>query len=53
MASIKIKLVKNNNFNDKMLILTNGADVSFEEYHEIFDAVFSPSIGKNVSLAEK
>ena len=23
MASIKIKLAKNNNFNDKMLILTN------------------------------
>ncbi|MBQ1272640.1 MAG: GNAT family N-acetyltransferase [Clostridia bacterium] len=40
-------------FGIKMLILTNGADVSFEEYHEIFDAVFSPSIGKNVSLAEK
>ncbi len=39
-------------FGIKMLILTNGATVSYEEYHEIFEAVFSTQIGKNVSLAE-
>ena len=39
-------------FGIKMLILTNGTTVSYEEYHEIFEAVFSPKIGENVSLAE-
>ncbi len=38
-------------FGVKMLVLTNGQKVSFEEYHEIFDAVFSPKTGKNVTLA--
>ena len=37
-------------FGIKMLVLTNGTAVSFEEYHEIFDEVFSPRIGKCVSL---
>lgn len=40
-------------FGIKMLILTNGTTVSFEEYHEIFDEVFSPRIGKYVSLVTK
>ena len=39
-------------FGIKMLILTNKTTVSFEEYHEIFPAVFSQKIAKNVSLAE-
>ena len=40
-------------FGIKMLILTNQRTVTFDEYHEIFDTVFSPKIGKNVSLAEE
>ncbi|MBP3301336.1 MAG: GNAT family N-acetyltransferase [Clostridia bacterium] len=36
-------------FGVKMLVLTHGGKVSFEEYHEIFDAVFSPAAGKNVT----
>ena len=39
-------------FGIKMLILTNGTSISFEEYHEIFRTVFSPKIAKNISLAE-
>lgn len=40
-------------FGIKMLILTNQSTVTFDEYHEIFDTVFSPKIGGNVSLAEE
>ncbi len=39
-------------FGIKMLILTNGTTVNYEEYHEIFDAVFPSGIGKNISFAE-
>ena len=38
-------------FGVKMLVLTAGGAVTFEEYHEIFDAVFSPAAGKKVTLA--
>ncbi|MBO5221316.1 MAG: GNAT family N-acetyltransferase [Clostridia bacterium] len=38
-------------FGVKMLVLTVGGRVCFEQYHEIFDTVFSPAIGKNVTLA--
>lgn len=38
-------------FGVKMLILTNGAIVSFEEYHEIFETVFSSKTAKHVILA--
>ncbi len=38
-------------FGIKMLILAMDRPVSFDEYHEIFDTVFSPKIGEKVSLA--
>lgn len=38
-------------FGVKMLILTNGTAISFDEYHEIFDTVFSQKTGKHVTLA--
>jgi len=37
-------------FGEEMLILTNGREVRYEEYHDIFDEVFSPAIGKKVRL---
>ena len=41
---------KVNLFTVEMLILTNGKDVTFEEYHDIFIHVFSPAISKNICL---
>ncbi len=38
-------------FGVKMLILTNGTTVSFDEYHEIFEAVFSLKTGTHVTMA--
>ncbi len=38
-------------FGVKMLILTNEATVSFNEYHEIFETVFSQKTGRHVTLA--
>lgn len=38
-------------FGVKLLVLTFGGKVSFEEYHEIFGAVFSPEAEKNVRKA--
>lgn len=38
-------------FGVKMQILTNGAEISFDEYHQIFDSVFSNGTGKNVIKA--
>ena len=39
-------------FGVKMLVLTVGGAVPFEEYHEIFGAVFSSYASQNVTLAE-
>ncbi len=38
-------------FGVKMLILTNRTIVSFDEYHEIFETVFSQKTGRHVTLA--
>lgn len=38
-------------FGVKMLILTNRRTVTFEEYHEIFEQVFSLKLSKNVTKA--
>ena len=38
-------------FGVKMLVLTHPSPVSYEEYHEIFDTVFSPATGKKVTKA--
>lgn len=38
-------------FGVKMLILTNRSTVTFEEYHEIFEQVFSLKLSKNVTKA--
>lgn len=40
-------------FGVKMLILTNGKPVTFEEYHNIFINVFSPLISNNIRLIKK
>lgn len=38
-------------FGVKMLILTHGVPVTFAEYHEVFEAVFPPQVGKRITLA--
>ena len=38
-------------FGVKMMILSHAGPVSFDEYHEIFEAVFSPKTGRHVTLA--
>ena len=37
-------------FGVEMLVLTNGTKVSFEEYHEIFEAHFPRTVQKNIRL---
>ena len=39
-------------FGIKMPVLIKNGSVSYEEYHSIYDEVFSPAIGKNVTKAE-
>ena len=39
-------------FGIKMLILTNGRTVTYEEYHEIFDANFPKYVGENITFAD-
>lgn len=41
-----------NLFGVKMQVLTNGADVSFEEYHGIYRASFPEEISSNITLCQ-
>lgn len=38
-------------FGIKMQVLTNGANISFEEYHEIYQESFSEKISSNIKLS--
>lgn len=44
---------KINFFGVEMLVLTNGAKVTFEEYHAIFEAHFSRTVQKNIRLRDE
>jgi len=39
-------------FGIKMPVLILNGSVTYEEYHEIYDVVFSPAVGKNITKAE-
>ena len=39
-------------FGIKMPVLIADGALNFEEYHELYDEVFSPAVGKNVTKAE-
>lgn len=39
-------------FGIKMPVLILNGSVTYEEYHEIYDTVFSPAVGKNITKAE-
>ena len=38
-------------FGVKMRLLTDGEPVSYEEYHEIFEALFPPFVGRHITKA--
>ncbi len=38
-------------FGVKMLVLTKGRSVPFEQYHKIFETVFPSNVGENITLA--